>query len=398
MKRLTIVIVNYNVKFYVEQCLYSIEKAMEHVDCDVYVVDNHSKDQSVAYLKPRFPWVHFIASNHNLGFARANNIAIRESQSDYVLLLNPDTLVGEKVLSDCVSFMDEHKQAGGIGVKMLTIDGHAAKESRRGLPTPKVSFYKMVGLCDRFPKHHTLGKYYMGYLPWDKPSQIEVISGAFCMLRRTALDKVGLLDEDFFMYGEDIDLSYRVLKGGYENWYLPCSILHYKGESTQKSSFRYVHVFYDAMLIFLKKHYGNASLFFNLPIKLAVYGKAALALIRMQWDNAVRSLGFVDQRQRQFPQYVFIGSAETLARCKEIAEQKALSGLYFEGDRESLPQGHLSLIDQIDTSRLTIIVYDMEAYRYEDMLNLFAERPIKNVEIGTYHPQSGIIITPHEVY
>lgn len=398
MKRLTIVIVNYNVKHYVEQCLYSIRQAIEHIDCDVYVVDNHSKDQSVSYLKPRFPWVHFIASNHNLGFARANNIAIRESQSHYVLLLNPDTLVGEHVLDACIEFMDSHEQAGGIGVKMLKTDGDAAKESRRGLPTPMVSFYKMMGLCDRFPKHQKLGKYYMGYLPWDEPNPIEVISGAFCFLRRTVLDKVGLLDEDFFMYGEDIDLSYRVLKGGFDNWYLPCNILHYKGESTQKSSFRYVHVFYDAMLIFLKKHYGNASIFFNLPIKMAVYGKAALALIRMQWDRAIRSLGFVEQSKRLFPQYVFIGSAESLAQCKEIAEQKALSGQFFEGNSHDLPKGHLSLLDKFDTSYPTIVVYDMSAYRYEDVLGIFAQQPMKNIEIGTYHPQSGIIITPQEVF
>ena len=157
MKRLTIVIVNYNVKHYVEQCLYSVEQAIEHIDCEVYVVDNHSKDQSVSYLKPRFPWVHFIASNHNLGFARANNIAIRETQSDYVLLLNPDTLVGEHVLEACLQFMDEHKQAGAIGVRMLKIDGDVAKESRRGLPTPMVSFYKMMGLCDRFPRQTRKG-------------------------------------------------------------------------------------------------------------------------------------------------------------------------------------------------------------------------------------------------
>ena len=214
--KLTVVIVNYNVCYYLEQCLLSVQKALEGIEGEIYVVDNHSKDGSVAYLSARFPAVHFIDSNHNLGFARANNIAIRQSCGEYVLLLNPDTIVGEHTLSDVLQFMDAHPQAGGAGVMMHNTDGSRANESRRAIPTPMVSFRKMLGFNSR---------YYMSHLPWDKPGRIEVISGAFCMLRRRALDQVGLLDEDFFMYGEDIDLSYRLLKGGFENWYIPSPIL-----------------------------------------------------------------------------------------------------------------------------------------------------------------------------
>ena len=173
--------------------------------------------------------------------------------------------------------MDAHPDAGAAGVRMLQGNGSDAKESRRGLPSPMVAFYKMAGLCSRYPQSRRFGHYYMGYLPWSEPAQIEVVSGAYCLLRREVLDKVGLLDEDYFMYGEDIDLSYRIFKGGYHNYYLPEKILHYKGESTHKSSFRYVHVFYDAMLIFLRKHYGHVSFLLALPIKAAVYMKAALA-------------------------------------------------------------------------------------------------------------------------
>lgn len=218
----------------------------------MFVVDNHSRDGSVDYLTDRFPSVNIISSNHNLGFARANNIAIRQCSGDYVLLLNPDTIVGENALDEVVAFMDAHPKAGGVGVCMLKVDGTPAMESRRGFPTPLTAFYKMSGLCARFPKSRRFGHYYMGYLPWSSAERIEVISGAFCMVRHEALDKIGLLDEDFFMYGEDIDLSYRLLKGGYENWYVPARILHYKGESTHKSSFAYVHVFYDAMFIFFR--------------------------------------------------------------------------------------------------------------------------------------------------
>lgn len=284
--KLTVVIVNYNVKYFVEQCLKSLRKALRNIESEVIVVDNHSKDGSVEYLKECFPEVKVISSQHNLGFARANNIAINRSLSEYVLLLNPDTVVGERTIEECVTFMDDHKNAGGVGVMMLKSNGEKALESRRGLPTPMTAFYKMCGLCAKHPKNKKFGKYYMGFLPWDEAAQIEVISGAYCMLRRKAIEQVGLLDEDFFMYGEDIDLSYRLLKGGWENWYLPMPIIHYKGESTQKSSFRYVHVFYEAMLIFFKKHYSAASWWLTIPIKLAIYAKASTALVGMITDKA----------------------------------------------------------------------------------------------------------------
>ena len=205
--KLSIIIVNYNVKYYLEQCLLSVERAIEDIEAEVIVVDNHSKDGSVEYIEQHFPWVTCISSLHNLGFARANNLAIKQSNSEYVLLLNPDTFISENIIADALNFMDNHKNAGGLGVTMLTTSGSRAKESRRGFPSPMVSFYKMMGLCDRFPNHPKFGHYYMSNMPWDKSGQMEVISGAFCLLRRAALDKVGLLDEAFFMYGEDIDLS-----------------------------------------------------------------------------------------------------------------------------------------------------------------------------------------------
>ena len=277
--KLSVIIVNYNVKYYTEQCLNSLVRALDGIESEVFVVDNHSKDDSVGYLSRRFKWVSLIDSNHNLGFARANNIAIGQSSGEYVLLINPDTFVGEDTIRSVLAFMEEHPRAGGAGVKMFNPDGTRAMESRRGLPTPLTSFYKMFGLCARFPRSRTFGRYYMGYLSWEEPVQIEVISGAFCLLRRSALDEVGLLDEDFFMYGEDIDLSYRLLKGGFENWYLPFPILHYKGESTHKTSFRYVHVFYQAMLIFFRKHYGHLSFCITIPVKVAIYAKAFAALV-----------------------------------------------------------------------------------------------------------------------
>ena len=267
--KLSIVIVSYNVRPFVEQCLDSVRKAAEGIETEVFVVDNDSADDTIEAIGKGYPWVHLIANGENLGFARANNIAIRQSQGEYVLLLNPDTIVAEPTLHKALEFMDAHPQAGGAGVRMHNADGTLAPESRRAIPTPWVSCLKMLGFTRR---------YYMSHLSWDEPGRIEVISGAFCLLRRKALDEVGLLDEDFFMYGEDIDLSFRLLKGGWENWYLPCDIVHFKGESTQKSTFRYVHVFYKAMLIFFRKHYSHLSVFYSLPVKMAIYFRAAIAL------------------------------------------------------------------------------------------------------------------------
>ena len=269
--KLSIVIVSYNVRRYLDQCLESVQKAVEGIDgTEVFVVDNASPDDTLTVLPDKYPWVHFIANEENLGFARANNMAIRQSTGEYVLLLNPDTTVAEHTLREAVNFMDAHPQAGGAGVMMHNEDGTLAPESRRAIPTPWVSALKMLGFTRR---------YYMSHLPWDEPNRIEVISGAFCLLRHKALDAVGVLDEDFFMYGEDIDLSYRLLKGGWENWYLPLPIVHFKGRSTRKSDYRYVHVFYQAMLIFFRKHYSHLSFIYTIPVKAAIYFRAFIALI-----------------------------------------------------------------------------------------------------------------------
>lgn len=271
-KKICIVIVSYNVCQLLDECLQSVKRALQGIDGEIYVVDNLSTDGTVETLQPRHSDVHFIANKQNVGFACANNQAIRCTDSEYVLLLNPDTVVYENTLRGVLDFMDQHPEAGGAGVRMLTREGKPAPESRRAIPTPWVAMLKMLGATRR---------YYMSHLSWDEPGQIEAISGAFCMLRRKALDQIGLLDEDYFMYGEDIDLSYRLLKGGWQNWYLPFDIIHYKGESTQKSTFRYVHTFYQAMLIFFRKHYGHLSVFFSLPIQLAIYFRALMALMQM---------------------------------------------------------------------------------------------------------------------
>lgn len=399
--KLSVIIVNYNVKYYLDQCIRSVLRAFEEMNtpAEIIVVDNHSADGSVDYLEQRypqklFPMVRFVRSAHNLGFARANNIAIRQSRGEYVLLLNPDTIVGEDALKASVDFMDVHEDAGAVGVRMLGAQGRRAMESRRGLPTPMVSFFKMLGFCNRWPHHRLFGKYYMGYLPWDEPCQIEVVSGAYCMLRRKALDEVGLLDEDFFMYGEDIDLSYRVLKGGYHNYYLPVDILHYKGESTQKSSFRYVHVFYEAMLIFFRKHYSGMTFLLSLPIKTAIYAKALMALVGMLSDRMRKSLGFFAPSAEGAQHYVFVGSLEMQDACRDIARRLGLDAEFHDSEVQE-DKSEATWSEKNDN----VLVLDADSMSYADMLKRMSHLSDMNVNVtlGTYSKEIGKIITDREI-
>ena len=393
--KLSVIIVSYKVRFYLEQCLMAVQKATQGINAEIYVVDNHSDDGSAEYIGSRFPDINLICSNHNNGFSRANNIAIRQCKGEYVLLLNPDTIVGERTVADVLAFMDSHPDAGCAGIKMLNADGTKAMESRRGIPTIATSFYKMSGLCACYPQSRRFGRYYMGYLPWDRPSRIEIVSGAFCMLRHSALDRVGLLDEDYFMYGEDVDLSYRLLKGGYTNWFVPAQMLHYKGESAHKSSFRYVHVFYNAMLIFFRKHYGNRAALVSLPIKAAILFKASVTLMRMQMSSVKKSLGFFLPSPDANARYVFIGTAASLERCRAICRRRGIEGEYVEGTELTRPEGHRDLA--LDGAVRTNVVYDTDAYSYDSIFGIFQAYSRPNVYIGTYSPKTNIIITDKEV-
>jgi GT2 family glycosyltransferase len=288
--KLSVVIVNYNVKHFLEQCLNSVAAAAEHCETEVFVVDNNSVDGSCNMLREKFPWVKLIENKKNYGFSYANNQAIKQSTGEYVLLLNPDTVIEEDTLKSVCDFMDAHPDAGGLGVKMIDGKGRFLPESKRGLPTPQVAFYKIFGLSKLFPKSKKFGKYHLTYLDKDQIHKVDVLSGAFMLLRAETLNKIGLLDETFFMYGEDIDLSYRITLGGYNNYYYPeTTIIHYKGESTKKGSVNYVLVFYNAMKIFARKHFSKGKgagtmIFF---INLAIYLRAAMAIAGRFITNAI---------------------------------------------------------------------------------------------------------------
>ncbi|NJC26847.1 glycosyltransferase family 2 protein [Neolewinella antarctica] len=283
--QLSVVIVNYNVRYFLEQALLSVERAVRGMEAEVFVVDNNSVDNSVTMVRERFPWVEVIANEHNPGFAVANNQAIVRSSGKYVLILNPDTVVEEDTFRKCFAFMEANPVAGAVGVRMIDGTGQFLPESKRGLPTPWVAFTKAFGLARLFSKSPRFNGYHLGYLDEHETHEVGALAGAYMWMRSSALEKIGLLDEAFFMYGEDIDWSYRMTLGGYKNYYFPeTTIIHYKGESTKRGSLNYVRVFYQAMIIFARKHFtGRQGNLFVLLMQVAIYVRALMTVVANVW-------------------------------------------------------------------------------------------------------------------
>jgi len=285
--KLSVVLVNYKVPLFLHQALLSLNKALENIDSEIWVVDNASGDDSLDRIRRHFPQVRLIPNPENVGFSRANNQAIRAGGAEFILLLNPDTLLPEDCLHRCLAFMDRHPKAGGLGIRMLDGSGRFLRESKRDLPTPPVAFWKLTGLSSLFPKSRTFGRYHLGYLDPHQNHPVHVLCGAFMLLRRRVLDDIGLLDEHYFMYGEDIDLSHRIRLAGYENWYFSeTPILHYKGESTQKQSMRYVRLFYQAMALFARRHFSPRGARLLGWILYAGIGIRALAALLRRWSRS----------------------------------------------------------------------------------------------------------------
>jgi GT2 family glycosyltransferase len=324
--KLSIIIVNYNVKYFLEQCLDSVLRAVKDIESELFVVDNHSSDQSLEYLAPKFPSVIFLENKENTGFSRANNQAIRQARGEYILLLNPDTVVGESTLKNVCRFMDETPRAGAVGVKMLDGFGEFLPESKRGFPSPWNSFCKMLKLSKLFPKSKLFGGYHVRYLNENECHEVDVLAGAFMMLRKEALDKSGLLDERFFMYGEDIDLSYRIKHSGYANYYFPEPIIHYKGESTKKD-IKYVKHFYEAMLIFFDKYYPESNRGFKYLIRMAIVVAGFVSALQ-KWLNRSKDSGKQAFRKEVTFTMDEISYEQLIHAMDENSEKKTLFRIY----------------------------------------------------------------------
>ncbi len=393
--KLSIVIVNYNVKYFLEQCLRSIEYATEGIDYEVIIVDNASEDGSTEYIGTRFAKVRWIACKQNGGFSHGNNIGFGEARGEYILMLNPDTIVTHKAIHECIAFMDSHPEAGAAGVKMINHDGTFAMESRRGIVTPWVSFCKATGLCKRYSNSKLFGHYYMSYLNKESINQIEMVSGAFMLLRKTTLDKVGILDEQFFMYWEDSDLSYRILKAGYKNYYLPYPILHYKGESSVKSKLRYRYWLYSSLQIFFKKHFPLYNIITYLPLKIVV----ALLKLRIHFTNPlIYGKNWEERKPKNKMRFLVIGSRQSNDEVREILKANNIEegARYIIGNEKELPEGHIS--NNIQTNDCNYILYDTESYSYDTIIKLLQETPHNNMCIATYSTATKQLITTGAIY
>lgn len=393
--KLSIVIVSYNVKFFLEQCLRSVERATEGVDAEVIVVDNASSDDSGEYITARFPWVRWIASPENGGFSHGNNIAFAHATGEYVLMLNPDTIVTREAIDGCIRFMDSHPDAGATGVRMINKDGTFAMESRRGIVTPWVSFCKATTLCRRFPDSRLFGHYYMSYLDKEQVNKIEMVSGAFMFLRKSVLDKVGFLDERFFMYWEDSDLSYRILRAGYNNYYLPVPIFHYKGESSVNSKLRYRYWLYYSLQMFFAKHFPVYNIITYIPLKIVV----AVLKFRIHCTNPlIHGKNWENRWSEPVKNFLVLGSAQAVDDVKTILERIEPHGHHrcIVADEASCPDGHLT-VDNSDAA-YNYVLYDSDSYSFDTMIKLLRQTPGNNLRLATYSTVTKKLITDGAVY
>lgn len=301
-------------------------------ETEVIIVDNHSTDQSREYLPAKFPNAFFVFNSENIGFSKANNLALRQARGEYILFLNPDTILSEKTLGDCLGFFASKTDAAAVGVRMIDGAGHFLKESKRGVPFPWVAFCRLSGLSTLFPHSKIFSSYYQGFLPEQQINEVEVLSGAFIFIRKKILDELGSFDERFFMYAEDIDLSYRILQAGYKNYYLPgAPIIHFKGESTRKDS-RYIHLFYQAMVQFIHKHFGSGP--FVSLLRAAIWTRSHLSSIDLLFAKKVKpARGDIKTYLRGDPVVVSMIENRVSMTGREIMQEKESAGeiIFCEG-------------------------------------------------------------------
>jgi GT2 family glycosyltransferase len=293
----SVIIVNYNVKYFIEVCLHSVLRAAKAISAEVIVVDNNSTDGSIQLIKNKFPEVILIENKENLGFGKANNQGVAIAKGEYILFLNPDTVMPEDFLAKTTGYLDTHSEAGSIGPKLLDGKGQFAPDGKKSFPSLSVAIFKTTGINKIFSKSPYFNKYYAVHIGENETAAVDVLSGCCMMVRKSVIDKIGgAFDEDYFMYCEDVDLSYRIQKAGYKNIYYPeATLIHYKGESTRKATLSYVRIFNEALVTFVKKHYskGNARLFIlliNIGIVLrAIFGvvKQVLKVLRMPMLDAM---------------------------------------------------------------------------------------------------------------
>ena len=346
--QLSVIILNYNVRYFLEQCVLSVQKALEPIDGEIIVVDNCSSDDSCAMMKQRFPNVKLIENNANLGFPKGNNIGVAEAKGDYICILNPDTVVAEDTFEKILAFAESKNDLGIVGCKLIDGTGNFLPECKRGVPTPWVAFTKIFGLYKMFPKSGLFNKYYAQHLNENETGKVDILVGAFMVMKRELYLEVDGFDENCFMYSDDIDLSYTVLKTGKSNYYFhETSVIHYKGESTVRDG-TYMKRFREAMQFFYKKHFGG-SLVFDVFMKMGTFG---FALIKKN-----------QQKQMIFNNdvYVLFSSDESLKNKLEKQWQKKV--IWFSDINEN------ALFSQADIKEKQLeIVLDNNSFSFKEII------------------------------
>ena len=346
---LSVVIVSYNAVDFLRLTLKSVTAACASIKAEVFVVDNNSTDGAAKMVATDFKDCKLIANKDNPGFAIANNQAIRMACGKYILILNPDTVVAEDTFTKAMAFMQKTNDAGGLGIRMIDGTGAFLPESKRGIPSPWAAFTKMAGMSALFPSSKIFAEYHKGYLSPAENYPVEVLSGAFMLFKKSTLDHIGLLDEDFFMYGEDIDLSFRAIKAGYRNYYFSdSSIVHFKGESTIKDE-TYVNRFYKAMVQFAKKHFNPS---YGFVLKAFIYVGVSLARLLSTLKHA-----FARKEQTSIPSKVtllllenYLPPLATIRKLEKMFEVKMVSDLSVEhGGTVMFVQGTMPYKQMIKT-------------------------------------------------
>ncbi|TDE30277.1 glycosyltransferase family 2 protein [Flavobacterium ranwuense] len=315
--QLSVIILNYNVCYFLEQCVLSVQSALETIDGEIIVIDNNSPDDSCAMMQKRFPNVKLIQNNENVGFPKGNNIGVAQAQGEYICILNPDTVVAEDTFTKVLAFVQKRSDLGILGCKLIDGAGKFLPESKRGVPIPCVAFTKITGLYKLFSKSGTFGKYYALHLNENQTGKVDILVGAFMVMKRSLYLEVGGFDEDCFMYSDDIDLSYRILQKGKSNYYFhDTTVIHYKGESTIKDEI-YMKRFQEAMHFFYKKHF-NVSLFFSVFMGLGI---VFFSFVKMIQGKPSRNLGI-----KMTPKsYLLYSSNEKLVEKLTLVLQKKVS-------------------------------------------------------------------------
>ncbi len=367
--QISVVILNYNVRFFLEQCVLSVEKALQNLEGEIIVVDNNSPDDSCAMMKQRFPHIKLIENKENAGFPKGNNIGVAEAKGKYLCILNPDTVVAEDTFEKLLAFAQTKTDLGIVGCKLIDGTGRFLPDSKRGVPKPFVAITKMIGLYKLFPKIAAFGKYYAQHLPENQTGKVEVLVGAFMLMRLDFYRNLGGFDEAFFMYGEDIDLSYRSIQSGKSNYYFSeTSVIHYKGESTVKN-IKYLQSFKSAMELFYKKHF-KVSLVFKTFMN---FGAFVFSTIKMNQTS-----GFT----KKIDAYLLFSNSQN----QKVKVENLL------GKKETLVATSLKNELNSPTDQNIEIIFDTNDWSFKSIIDFMESHQSKRVTFKILHNNSTFII------